>query len=123
MSDIAAVHDRENTPAKRTEAVTSARLPREIKQQGDAILRSIGSSPTELVNAAYRYVIATHELPGPRSLCEKERRVLALTDDQHAALAKRRSRATVKVPAAYWAGKSDDELLVEAMVGKYEALS
>lgn len=45
-------------------AMVTARVPLEIRDQVNAKLRSIGSSPTELVNAAYDYVLATGELPG-----------------------------------------------------------
>lgn len=44
-------------------AMVTARVPLEIRDQVNAKLRSIGSSPTELVNAAYDYVLATGELP------------------------------------------------------------
>lgn len=45
------------------DAMVTARVPQEIKEQGNALLKSIGSTPTELVNAAYSYVIKEHALP------------------------------------------------------------
>lgn len=44
-------------------ATATARVPAEIKLQGDAILKSLGSSTTELINAAYMYVLKEHKLP------------------------------------------------------------
>ncbi len=45
------------------DAMVSARVPVEIKKQGDRKLKEIGSSATELINTAYEYVIANGELP------------------------------------------------------------
>ena len=45
------------------DAMVSARVPIEIKQRGDKRLKEIGSTATELVNAAYHYVIEHGELP------------------------------------------------------------
>ena len=47
-------------------AMVTARVPVEIRDQVNAQLRSIGSSPTELVNAAYDYVLRTGQLPDPQ---------------------------------------------------------
>lgn len=44
-------------------AMVSARVPVEIKRQGDLKLKEIGSSATELVNAAYLYVLKHGRLP------------------------------------------------------------
>ena len=45
------------------DATVSARIPVEVKKQGDALLREIGSSATELINAAYDYLLKTKSLP------------------------------------------------------------
>lgn len=45
------------------DAIVTARIPVEVKEQGNSILREIGSTPTELINAAYNYVLNHHELP------------------------------------------------------------
>lgn len=49
------------------DAMVSARVPVEIKKRGDGKLKEIGSNPTELVNAAYRYIIEHGELPGAKA--------------------------------------------------------
>ena len=46
------------------DAMVSARVPVEIQKQGDSKLKEIGSSATELVNAAYKYVLEHGKLPG-----------------------------------------------------------
>ena len=45
------------------DAVVTARVPVEVKEQGARVLRSIGATPTQLVNAAYSYVLETGTLP------------------------------------------------------------
>ena len=45
------------------DAMVSARVPVEIKKQGDAQLKKIGSSVTELVNSAYGYLLEHGSLP------------------------------------------------------------
>ena len=46
------------------DAMVTARVPVEIKRQADSKLKAMGSSATELVNAAYRYVLENGKLPG-----------------------------------------------------------
>lgn len=47
-----------------SDAVVTARVPRGIKQRGDAVLKQIGETPTRLVNAAYDFVLDHGYLPG-----------------------------------------------------------
>lgn len=49
------------------DSMVSARVPVEVKKQGDAILKRMGFSVTALINAAYSYLIANKELPGSSS--------------------------------------------------------
>jgi len=46
-----------------TDSIITARIPKEIRDQGDLVLKRIDSSVTELVNSAFEYVIKTGELP------------------------------------------------------------
>ena len=45
------------------DAMVTARVPVEVKERVGSILREMGSSPTELVNAAYDYVLKYGKLP------------------------------------------------------------
>jgi antitoxin component of RelBE/YafQ-DinJ toxin-antitoxin module len=45
------------------DAIVAARVPVEIKERGTAVLASIGATPTQLINAAYLYVLETRRLP------------------------------------------------------------
>jgi antitoxin component of RelBE/YafQ-DinJ toxin-antitoxin module len=60
-------------------ALVSARVPVEIKRQGNSILEQIGSSPTQLVNTAYQYVIEHGELPLARQALKPAKRKLETT--------------------------------------------
>lgn len=44
--------------------MVAARVPLEIKEQGDLVLRKLESNPTELINKAYAYVLKNGSLPG-----------------------------------------------------------
>jgi len=45
------------------DTIVAARVPNEIKNQGNAILASLGYTPTQLINSAYRYVLEFGRLP------------------------------------------------------------
>lgn len=45
------------------DATVSARIPVAVKERGNAILKEIGATPSQLINAAYDYLLANHELP------------------------------------------------------------
>ncbi|MEC4175370.1 hypothetical protein VJ918_02000 [Adlercreutzia sp. R21] len=52
------------------DAIVSARVPVALKERGNGILRDIGCTPTQLINAAYQFVLSEHELPKPRDPLE-----------------------------------------------------
>ena len=81
-------------------AMVTARVPVEIRDQVNAQLRDIGSSPTELVNAAYDYVLKTGELPDVNRGDAPLR--ITLTDAQANELRFRLRHATCSVPDSFW---------------------
>lgn len=81
-------------------AMVTARVPVEIRDQVNAQLRDIGSSPTELVNAAYDYVLKTGELPDVNRGDAPLR--ITLTDAQANELRFRLRHATCSVPGSFW---------------------
>lgn len=65
------------------DAIVTARVPIELKDQGNHILKSIGSSPTQLVNAAYRYLLQEKKLPTANTtLSQLEGTHRKLSEDQ-----------------------------------------
>ena len=81
-------------------AMVTARVPVEIRDQVNAQLRDIGSSPIELVNAAYDYVLKTGELPDVNRGDAPLR--ITLTDAQANELRFRLRHATCPVPDSFW---------------------
>ena len=102
------------------DSIVTARVPAGIKEQGKDVLQKIGATPTDLVNAAYRYVLAKGKLPqvdrNPITHSDKPRRLSA---SQKKKLKERVESTTFAVPASYWEGKSDKELLEQALKEKY----
>ena len=71
------------------DAMVTARVPVEVKERVGSILREMGSSPTELVNAAYDYVLKYEKLPDVE---REDPLVIRLTPEQVSQLRSRRSR-------------------------------
>ncbi len=101
-------------------SIVTARVPAGIKEQGRMALEKIGSNPTELINAAYEYVLAKGELPSlenPLTANGHEKRTL--TVGQKRELRDRLQKTTFAIPSSYWEGKTDEQLLTEALEAKY----
>lgn len=102
--------------------MTSARVPSEIRRQGNEILHRIGSSPSELINAAYAYVIQTGELPSaaPKTPEETSRvpdaDLLARIEDSM-------ERTSFAIPETYWDGRTYKELIADGRREAYEGLA
>ena len=104
---------------KREDVIVTARVPLEIRNQAVAVLESIGSTPTELINAAFEYVIAAEELPQVvHSLDEVAARRKGLTVEQKREMKNRLVELTPKAPA-FWEGRSFDDLRAEALDERY----
>ena len=104
------------------DAFVSARVPVELKIQVSELLRQMGATQSELVNAAFSYVLATGELPRP---ARQQNQIGArrLTDSQIQAVKRRLRETTYPVPESVWEGKSYKEILAEERAAEYEALS
>lgn len=99
------------------DAMVTARVPRGIKDQGDAILRELGESPTRLINAAYNYVICHKQLPqNAHTQSAKTAGKRKLSKQQLANLQSSIARSTVSVNLG---NKSYKELRNEALQEKY----
>ena len=96
------------------DAIASARVPVEIKQQGDRKLKEIGSNTTSLINAAYAYLLDVGALP--KAPMKTETRSLSVEDAQR--LRDFISATTLPMPDS-WQEKSYEELYDEAMRERY----
>lgn len=102
------------------DAMVTARVPIEIREQGNSILKSIGSSPTELVNAAYDYVLKTGELPLAGNPPCPDTAARILSEAQRSELLSSLKEMTLPMPDA---NRSFRELLAEARDDRYAHLS
>jgi len=59
-----------------SETIVAARVPEEIKEQGNAVLASLGFTPTQLINSAYRYVLEFNKLPYESAAPKPGKRVM-----------------------------------------------
>ncbi|MGI6217262.1 MAG: type II toxin-antitoxin system RelB/DinJ family antitoxin [Coriobacteriales bacterium] len=99
--------------------VVTARVPEDVRNRGNEILREIGATPSELINAAYEYVIREKRLPKPESSIGEGKR--KLTRDQATKLAGYMDDVHLPVPTE-WDKMSFDELFDNAMKDKYASL-
>ena len=82
------------------DAMVTARVPVEVKERVSAKLREAGSSPTELVNAAFEYYLHCGELP--QAYAEAGPVCITLTPEQVEQLMWRARHATCKAPTEFW---------------------
>lgn len=105
------------------DAMVSARVPVEIKKRGDSTLKAIGSSATELINAAYKYVIEHEELPtGVAQKRTDEPRIKTLSGDAAKRFADRWGKCAV-LEAQEYDGSNFKELLNQAREERYARLT
>ena len=109
--------------------LVSARVPAEIRHQGNRLLKEIGSSPTELVNAAYRYLIEVGRLPQREQPPVSDQAghgqptVRQLDPDAARTLAASIERTTLPISAPNWETKSYKDIIAQGRLADYEALS
>ena len=104
----------------RNDSIVTARVPIEIKEQGNAILKKIGSSPSEMINAAYRYVLSNEQLPVVAHAPQGSR---SLSQEQKEMLLERSKRMYLKSSNTLTVRKSFKEELAQLRQAEYEALS
>lgn len=99
------------------DAIVSARVPVAVKERGNSILKELGATPSQLVNAAYEYVLAEGKLPQARSDLERLRGTVRTLDaGQREKIA--RSLRVMNVGCVDQ-GRSFKELLDEARDDRY----
>ena len=99
--------------------VVTAHVPEGVRDRGVEVLKSIGSTTSELVNAAFDYVIQAKELP--RFEQAKRGGVRSLSKEQVKNLTEFMRSVKVDVPAA-WDDASFEDLLDDAMGQRYAGL-
>ena len=110
------------------DAIVTARVPVEIKDQVSAILAEMGSSPTKLINAAYEYVMRTRELPRASDAPSADTPVTVrrLTAEQRSELEAALDQCTLDIPQSFWdelGDRSYKEAIADWRWEDYAALS
>ena len=103
------------------DAFVSARVPVELKNQVGERLKEIGATQSQLVNAAFAYVMATGELPKAKN--DVPSGIRRLSEAQLAEVKRRLDQTTYLVPEEAWGGMSYKEILAEGRAADYETLS
>lgn len=102
--------------------VVTARVPAEIRDQGNAILRQLGATPTDLVNAAYEYLLLEKRLPPVAHGAEElPGGVRALSAEAAAEVLENLNGMALEVPES-WQGASMDELREQASAPEWNFL-
>ena len=109
--------------------IVTARIPVEVKNQVTEVLESLGSNTTQLINAAYEYVLVTGKLPDAHegasleSSAKGSSRQLSEKDKEQ--LASLFGKISVPAPASFWndlGNSTYKEAISEWRSHDYEAL-
>ena len=100
--------------------VVTARVPEGVRARGVDILNEIGSSTSELINAAFEYVIKERALPKPRTRQEDEQS-RTIGKEQLAQVAAFMNSVKIETPRE-WEQAPFEELLGNAMEERYAHL-
>lgn len=104
------------------DAMVTGRVAAEEKQRGNEILKKLGTTPSRLIADLYDYVIREEKLPDLTCSREKQPEIgLAAKAELYRAFVE---RTTLQMPEGFWdSGKTDKELLAEALEDKYGSLA
>lgn len=103
------------------DAIVTARVPVEIKDQVTRILKEIGSSPTELINETYSYVLQERRIPrAASSPTQLQGRHRALSPEQESDV---RDALRIVCRPVDFEGKTADEAIAEARSERYAHLA
>ena len=101
------------------DSIVTARVPSGIKAEGLAVLKTLGATPTDLVNSAYRFVISEKRLPfSEEEKIQRPYESRKLSPEQVRSIRTQIADTTFDVPASFW-NKTDEEMLQEALEKKY----
>lgn len=102
-------------------ATVSARIPVELRDTVYASLGESGLTPTQLIQNAFAYYARNRTLPLEEEPVLPGKRTLS--QDRLGSLTQSIRETTLAVDPAFFQGKSDDELLEEALREAYASLA
>ena len=98
----------------------TARVPAEIRRQGNAVLEQLNATPTELIRAAYEYVLATGRIPVAKDSAGRDASELPV--EKQRKLAEMIAGTTFDVSPSLLAFDSYKQIRAQGLAEKYEAL-
>lgn len=98
----------------------TARVPAEIRRQGNAVLEQLNATPTELIRAAYEYVLATGQIPVAQDSAGRD--ASELPDEKQRILAEMIAETTFDVSPSLLDFDSYKQIRAQGLAEKYEAL-
>lgn len=101
-------------------ATVTARVPAEIRRQGNAVLEQLNATPTELIRAAYEYVLATGQMPVAKDGTGRD--ASELPDEKQRKLAEMIAETTFDVSPSLLDFDSYKQIRAQGLAEKYEAL-
>ena len=111
------------------DSIVTARIPVEVKNQVSEVLESLGSNTTQLINAAFEYVLVTGKLPDAHESFAAEPSAKGssrqLSEKDKEQLASLFGKISVPAPASFWNDLGDSsykEAISEWRSNDYEAL-
>ena len=111
------------------DSIVTARIPVEVKNQVSEVLESLGSNTTQLINAAFEYVLVTGRLPdaheGTTSELSARGSSRQLSEKDKEQLSALLGKISVPAPASFWNDLGDSsykEAISEWRSNDYEAL-
>lgn len=99
--------------------MVTARIPDELYEQGKERLAALGATPSQLMRAAWDYVVQQGEIPTAQKPVSNTRRVLTEEQRRDFGAKLRATRLPLSLPPD-WDYKSE---LSKMMAAEYEALS
>jgi hypothetical protein len=105
--------------------IVTARLPQEIKKQGNEVFAQQGTTPSRVINELYAYVVATGELPDLKSkpAALNSGAPLILTPEMKRKLAIVRDTTSLNIDWGSDIDKPYSQLIEEGRRSAYEALA
>jgi antitoxin component of RelBE/YafQ-DinJ toxin-antitoxin module len=105
--------------------IVTARLPQEIKKQGNEIFARKGTTPSKAINELYAYVVATGELPNlvPEPVFSGTKKRPTLTPEIQQKLETIRASTSLGIDWGVDTQKSYRQLIEEGRRADYEALT
>lgn len=99
--------------------MVTARVPDALFEQGSIQLRSLGATPSELVKAAFEYLLSERALPQGGACAPRERRELSAEQTERLREALRACSLDLDIPADV----AHDKRIAHEVRSRHEALA